>query len=232
MTRLPSRGQRTWSFHKYPLILVLVLVVVVLARTARSRSDLEPIGLEEIQVATSTPLPPEPALSGVGDVDEHDGRSTEGFRGSSPSIRHETTLIAGTEYLVEWEGNTKRILYPNGALKSEGTWVAGRREGEHRSWHPNGELHSREQWTDNLREGSSVYFSEEGVRIAEGGYSDGFKAGPWRTWFKDGSLASEGAYSEGPTQREEGIWRYWDFAGRLDLRRSGYYENGRKVGEL
>ncbi|MCB0807453.1 MAG: toxin-antitoxin system YwqK family antitoxin [Bacteroidales bacterium] len=127
--------------------------------------------------------------------------------------------------------------YPNGAIKSEGTYNNGNRTGQWKFYHPNGQLeqigsynkNGKEdgQWTwyyatgDLLREesyfngmidGHSVEYDKNGEVISEGDYIEDLRQGTWV--FNYGDHKSEGEYFSG---MRNGKWRTWYNNGNLSF---------------
>jgi antitoxin component YwqK of YwqJK toxin-antitoxin module len=127
--------------------------------------------------------------------------------------------------------------YPNGAIKSEGTYDKGNRIGGWKFYYPNGQLEqigtynkdgkADGSWTwyyatgDLLREesyfngkidGFSIEYDEYGVVIAEGEYLEDEKEGKWK--FNYGDHKSEGEFSLGMRQ---GKWISYYSDGKVNF---------------
>jgi len=127
--------------------------------------------------------------------------------------------------------------YPNGAIKSEGTYDKGNRIGGWKFYYPNGQLEqigtynkdgkADGSWTwyyatgDLLREesyfngkidGFSIEYDEYGVVIAQGEYLEDEKEGKWK--FNYGDHKSEGEFSLGMRQ---GKWISYYSDGKVNF---------------
>ncbi|MBK7874852.1 MAG: hypothetical protein IPJ77_03735 [Planctomycetes bacterium] len=95
--------------------------------------------------------------------------------------------------------------YPNGELREEGSYSAGRRTGSWTQYAPNGQLRSRgerrwnAQTASSEREGEWTFWHANGVVAEHGLYTAGLRAGHWEFTNEDGSVdaARTGEYHQG-----------------------------------
>lgn len=101
--------------------------------------------------------------------------------------------------------------YADGQVRERGTWDHGLKLGTWTQWYPTGQRHSEgaRAWNPELRASS--------------------REGPWTFWYSNGELRAQGSFSGGLA---EGPWRWWNHRGELDVRRSGTYADGERVGSL
>ena len=127
--------------------------------------------------------------------------------------------------------------YPNGALKSVGTYDTGKRIGEWKFYYPNdqleqigsynkdgkpdgawtwyyatGDLLRQESYFNGMIDGYSIEYDEFGVVIAEGEYLEDEREGKWN--FNYGDHKSEGEYSLGMRQ---GKWKSYYSDGKVNF---------------
>lgn len=138
--------------------------------------------------------------------------------------------------------------YPTGELKSEGSYVDSKRDGEwvfyfisggieqkgtyaealpHSLWvwyYENGEVLRREFYRRGYEDGESVEYDSNGEVITEGEYSNGSKEGEW--FYKLGDHTEKGSYLAG---ERHGVWKYLYFNEKLYF--EGEYMGGVEVGK-
>ena len=146
----------------------------------------------------------------------------------------------------------KNEYYPDGKIKSSGTFRNGLPEGIFREYNPTGQVikslvYSEGTVTgegiiedDGVRNGHWKDYYADGKLKAEGEYKDGKPAGEWKFFYDDGKLEQTGKYTN--NGKYQGTWR-WYFEneqlkreeeytnGELDGMHTEYDENGRKVEE-
>lgn len=151
-------------------------------------------------------------------------RTAAVIKGLEDSRSSEIMKVGDEMYFVEWEGNLRRLRFASGALRAEEVVIDGKLDGHSTVWHESGSLHCQGSYRANREEGEWVYFADTSQVIATGRFVGGKKEGTWTTWFATGQLESMGAYSGG---LRVGTWSFWEVSsGRIDDRRSGFYENG------
>lgn len=116
--------------------------------------------------------------------------------------------------------------WESGQVQSEGEYVYDDRVGEWTFWHENGERKREGLYVDGQMEGLWTEWHPSGERQREGRLVRGTREDVWHEWYSNGQIRETGRYDRG---RREGYWKFFDFHGRIDLRRTGFYENGRRV---
>lgn len=98
--------------------------------------------------------------------------------------------------------------YPDGQPREAGRYRSGRRIGVWTQWHRNGQ---------RATEGERSWVEASGASERQG---------EWLTWHENGTLRSRGRWVDGERQ---GPWEFWLEQGAVDEKRSGRYEDGRKI---
>ena len=123
-----------------------------------------------------------------------------------------------------------KALYPDGALRERGAYLAGAAEGPWERFHPNGRLRERGAYRGGRKEGAWERFLEDGRLEERGGYRRGAAHGPWERFFRgvgaarfdpvDPDYAERGRYEDG---YREGPWeRSWGWRAERGSYRKGY----------
>jgi antitoxin component YwqK of YwqJK toxin-antitoxin module len=127
--------------------------------------------------------------------------------------------------------------YPNGAIKSVGTYDKGKRVGEWKFYHPDGQLEQigsynkdgkldgtwtwyyadgqlerEESYFNGMLDGHSIEYDELGNVIAEGDYIEDYRDGKWV--FNYGDHREEGEYLDG---MRHGLWKSYYNNGQLSF---------------
>ena len=142
------------------------------------------------------------------------------YRALSPRGRplvvgqHEDGAHAGT-----W-----RRYDANGALTSEETWRAGRRDGRLARWRA-GILLLEAHYQDGLRTGRYAEYFGDGGPAVVGTYQDDLRVGTWQTFRADGTLALRATYVAGVL---DGPWHELDAAGAVVV--VGQHRGGHRTG--
>jgi antitoxin component YwqK of YwqJK toxin-antitoxin module len=87
--------------------------------------------------------------------------------------------------------------YPNGQLRSRGTYVDGEENGVWEFFHSNGKFSTRGTYVDGEENGVWEFFHENGQPYTCGTYVNGKRHGAWE-WFDDnGRIYMRGSYVYG-----------------------------------
>ena len=124
-------------------------------------------------------------------------------------------ILIQTVQVEQEKYDVKRSFYPDGSVKSIGTYKKGLPEGVFREYDAKG----------NLTDTAKVF--SEGRLLRQGKLDDqGREQGLWKEFFEDGNLRSEGNYKDG---KREGRWSYY-FNNRQE-EQVGEYSKGKPTGE-
>ncbi len=117
----------------------------------------------------------------------------------------QTTFVSGSR-----EG-PNRTWYPNGVLKSEGTYRGGVLHGTLHEYHTTGVLGTRSEWLWGRKEGRlENWYTNEKPRIVAT-YRNDLLDGEAREWNEEGNLRSSGTWRQGV---RDGVWRWYDDSGQ------------------
>jgi antitoxin component YwqK of YwqJK toxin-antitoxin module len=134
--------------------------------------------------------------------------------------------------------DVKNEYYPDGKIKSSGTYRDGIQEGIYREFSPVGQItHSKiyDMGTltgegivkeDGSRDGHWRDLYPDGKVKAEGDYNNGKEVGEWKYYYPDGKLEQDGKFTS--TGKFHGIWKWYYNSGQL--MREEEYNNGFKDG--
>lgn len=117
-------------------------------------------------------------------------------------------------YLRYSEDSTDSIHYPNGQLKSYGSFVDGRAEGTWSWWFENGNKMSEGTFVDGNRNGEWITWFENGVMKSRGIYLNDKLNGAFVQWFDNGVIALESHYLQ---DKLEGSRRHYDAKGEVTV---------------
>ncbi|MEL6430927.1 MAG: hypothetical protein AAFR54_17220, partial [Planctomycetota bacterium] len=146
----------------------------------------------------------------------------------SPLSDGQTAVVLGHRVLVTWNGDQRTIYFESGELFSRGAFVNGRREGTHEVWHKNGAVSAISTYESGRANGRFEYFDENGNPLRAGQYVDDVKQGQWTEYRAGGLIERQGEIVDG---EYEGYWVFYDAeTGELDVKRTGTYRNGDRVG--
>lgn len=238
-----------------PLLTVLGLVLAVLAWNVsfysdfyRARAGAGPRG--DARESVLRPVRPEGverAAAAPTELEEPD--EVSGARMPEPGDEVSEGVSEGEAPVPDRHGEV-RIDYPDGARKTRGTLVDGRRHGPWTEFHPNGQLLKVGHFEHGQKVGEWRYYHEDGLLGQRIEFVDGLRHGETETWFPTGRVKSEGHYERDEREgrwtlyypdggvkergeyergRREGLWEFYDSEGNLNPRRSGRYENGELV---
>ncbi len=93
--------------------------------------------------------------------------------------------------------NGGRILFketqyhPNGTKSLEGRYLNNKRDGIWKSWHDDGSLWSEGSFVAGQREGVGTVYFPNGQKQIEGHYKHGKRVGKWKYWDESGNLLNE-----------------------------------------
>ncbi len=128
------------------------------------------------------------------------------------------------------------IYYSNGRTLHRGRLENGLREGLHEWWHPNGRPDSKGSYSAGKESGLWQWWYDNGQVKTQGRYVVGKEEGLWESWYPDGTKRYEMTFMhgvvDGPviswfetgskekegvavSNKEQGVWNYWDKTGRL-----------------
>jgi antitoxin component YwqK of YwqJK toxin-antitoxin module len=109
-----------------------------------------------------------------------------------------------------------RSWHENGALKEEGNYTQGKKNGDWETWGPDGNKLAQEKWSrgylvssfvalkDDNRSGVLTEWHHLGQKCAEGNFTNGKKSGRWTTWTIEGEELKGGSYFNG---LKVGFWQ-------------------------
>ena len=123
------------------------------------------------------------------------------------------------------ENGPWREYWRSGNPRTAGQFKEGKREGHWVQWFEGGQLQAEGDFVDGLRSGRWSAWHEDGTPKQEIHLEEGEPEGSWIEWYSNGGIKEHGSYVRG---LREGFWEFYDFEGRVD-RRTGFYENGRRV---
>jgi antitoxin component YwqK of YwqJK toxin-antitoxin module len=139
-------------------------------------------------------------------------------------------------------------FYPNGKVKSKGSFKNGKRDGKWTFYYPSqkveqtgsyknnlpdnnwkwyyesGQLLREENYIKGKEDGESLEYDENGTLISKGLYVDGKRDGEWK--FKNGEYIAQGKYVDG---KMDGEWKQYYQNGKLAF--EGSYFDGLENGE-
>ena len=117
--------------------------------------------------------------------------------------------------------------HDNGQKQSEGLYDGDRKIDVWKEWHPNGKLATTCPHKNGVRDGHCESWHDNGQRSEELDYRGGVKAGQFRSWYANGEPRAEGSFDA--AGRPTGEWKYWLQDGSVDVRKTGTYEQGKRV---
>jgi len=131
------------------------------------------------------------------------------------------------EGIVDEEGNKEgpwKEYYPDGTLRSTGTYDDGIRVGDWKFYYENGKLEQQGKYTKKGKpDGTWIWYFEDGTLQREQNFIAGLEDGEYLEYEETGKLIVKGQYVEG---LEEGEWTY-DFG---QYKETGTYLGGLKNG--
>lgn len=132
------------------------------------------------------------------------------------------------EGIVDEEGNRDgpwKEFYPDGTLRSAGTYDKGIKTGEWKYYYANGKIEQQGKYTKKGKlDGLWTWFYEDGGMQREQGYINGLEDGEYLENDEQGKTIVKGQYVEG---LEEGEWVY-DFGQYKEI---GTYRSGLRNGK-
>ncbi len=158
-----------------------------------------------------------------------------------------------TEYRDRLKVGVSRTFHANGKLKTDATYVEGRRQGRYREYFEDGSVQLERYFRDDQLHGMERRYSAPDVLAEETEYAAGQKHGIYRRFYPDGNKQIECTYAD---DRYEGPYLSWYKDGRLKWEfnyvagkkhgrcvehketgfilwsRSGLYEQGERVAPL
>jgi antitoxin component YwqK of YwqJK toxin-antitoxin module len=117
-------------------------------------------------------------------------------------------------------------FHSNGQPSGSGAYDRGKQTGIWIAWHSNGQKIAQGLYERGARSGEWKEWHAGGEVFRVGKYDHGLKTGTWTEWYSNGQKRREGTY-EADTMTGE--WKYWTANGGVDPKRSGAYQNGRRV---
>jgi antitoxin component YwqK of YwqJK toxin-antitoxin module len=122
-------------------------------------------------------------------------------------------VVSAKGVFSEDKRNGKWIFYyPNGAVKSESTYVDGKQNGISKSYNKNGKVTAEIPYKDDKVNGTRILYTDEGVKQKEEQVKDNKRNGKSTTYFKNGKIQISAVYSN---DKLDGNW-------------TEYYEDGKK----
>ena len=98
-----------------------------------------------------------------------------------------------------------KTYYPNGQLKTEGTYESDLKEGLHKKWEENGTLALEGFYTRGKANGLMKWFHEKGHLAGEGNMKDNVRVGRWKICdVEDNGFCIDAFFKEG---KRDGIWK-------------------------
>ena len=136
----------------------------------------------------------------------------------------------GRQFSRGRERNGKRVgmwetVDANGQPRSKGRYEDGRREGRWQFWSESGDRDLTGEYREGKRHGAWSGWHPNGSRRSDQTYSEGRPSGIHTLWYSNGQVKETGLFVLGLRQ---GLWRYYDFAGNVDMR-TGTYVDGQRV---
>lgn len=113
--------------------------------------------------------------------------------------------------------------YEDGQIKSEATYVNGKRESVRKEYHKNGQIKREEIYKDGKRNGGWKRYYENGKLKEKGLYKDGKRNGVWMLYDENETLKEEGVYKDG---KRSGVWRVYENG---MLKKESMYVGGREI---
>jgi antitoxin component YwqK of YwqJK toxin-antitoxin module len=125
----------------------------------------------------------------------------------------------------------KTIYYPDGSIKSTGTYKYGIPEGAIREFSEDGKIASAKIYKDGILAGEGIYdeankeqgpwkeYHPNGQLKAQGEYKDGRRIGEWLFSYPNGKQEQKGKYDK--KGKAQGIWKWFYESGNL-LREENY----------
>lgn len=93
-------------------------------------------------------------------------------------------------------------LHPNGRMKEERPYRAGRETGMYRTWYPNGQKQEEVHMVDGVANGQWHEWHANGQWEIRGTATNGCAIGRFRSWNPDGTLAENKVYEEPEKQNK------------------------------
>ncbi len=139
---------------------------------------------------------------------------------------YDTQKIKSELSFVDGKRNGKGISWhPNGKLYQEQNYIDNKRDGYFKLWNKNGKLNSEEYYVLDLKEGPQKYYFTNGKMKEEDNYTSGIQNGYHRYWNKKSQLISEDFYS---MSLKNGRQMKWNKHGKIISEEN--YENGKRIG--
>lgn len=101
----------------------------------------------------------------------------------------------------------------NGALKSTGTYIDNKIEGDYYSYYKNGNKSDVTSYKNNLKDGYHVSYHLNGKISMQGWFKNGLKHGEWRHYYIDGNIQSIDFYHK---NKLHGIQKNYGVNGKLE----------------
>ena len=133
-----------------------------------------------------------------------------------------TKYINGVEQLDAPElkaPELKKEYYENGTVKSEGSFIDGKAEGEHREYTPDGQLKIAKLYsngnvvaegiidTSGSKQGAWKKYYPSGSLRGVGNYLNNKHVGDWVYYYEDGKIEQVGKYDD--KGKAQGVWKWY-----------------------
>ncbi len=146
-----------------------------------------------------------------------------------------------------WKQGVWKEFYSNGIVKMEGRYLDDKRDGYFKEYNIKGSLLSTSKYVKGVLQKDVPELAKVDIRKEYyptgkikyiGGYKDSLPQGPHRKYDESGNIVSAKIYEEGylvgegildEKGRQQGIWKEFHTTG--ELRATGEYKDGKKIGE-
>jgi len=137
---------------------------------------------------------------------------------------------------VDGKNEVVVACHPNGLKAFEAQSKDGYWHGTYNSWDTSGLKTCQGVYLDGRPHGQWVFYAQktEGgksikapVPVRRGNYEKGVQVGKWDTWYASGQKESEGSYDD--KGNATGDWQYWNKDGAVDPKKTGRYQDGKRV---
>lgn len=166
-----------------------------------------------------TPVPP--LTAGDPQIAHWDSELT----GDDPRAR---VLSNGTLLNGKKEG-VWRVFGPDGTLWIEHRFRNGQLEGVSTTWDSSGRQQEDAEYHGDRLDGTTRGWFTDGVEAYSYSFRDGVRDGVWTEWYENGHLRAEGTSRRGAY---DGRCVFYEQDGSVDVKTSGFYKAGHRVGSL
>lgn len=100
--------------------------------------------------------------------------------------------------------------FPNGSLRSETSYVLGKKTGPLKLYYENGQIESVSHWKNSFYDGVFTSYFPEGQKKFEMNFVEGIREGSFTEWYENGHIKTQGQFKN---DIKIGIWNSFDPSG-------------------